>query len=200
MAISPAFWLSIVTLVFSVLVVLSLLWYTFKTGISPMPSSARFRGVIAAVLKKTGKEPVIDLGSGWGGLVVDVAARYPERRVIGYELSPVPWFVSVVRKKLRRLPNLVLYRRNFLEEELPAGTILICYLFGGGMERLERKLVTKMLSSPDSKCPLPAYLVLSNTFAFPRIKPDQVYKLNDMYNTPVYLYKITSTHFTLLEI
>ncbi len=49
--------------------VVSILWFTLKTDISPMPSSLQARlAILSACEQVDGKRVVVDLGSGWGTL------------------------------------------------------------------------------------------------------------------------------------
>lgn len=161
------------------LVALSIVWFTLQTGISPMMSSKKARQVMLASINKPVKGPLIDLGSGWGTLVIAVARKYPNQQVIGYELSWFPWLVSIIRKYSLRLDNLTLYRKDFNNVELSNASILFCYLFSEGMVTLHEKLQREQLSE---------VLIVSNTFALPSCQPTNVVKLNDAYHTPIYVY------------
>ena len=71
----------------------------------------------------------MDLGSGWGNLVVNFARKYPNHRVVGYELSLIPFLVSYFLKIVFQLKNLALKRRNFLHEDFQDNVVFICYLY-----------------------------------------------------------------------
>ena len=159
---------------------ISIVLATMKTGISPSPSSGRTVRAIVAAVEKTGAGPMVDLGSGWGTLVTALAKRYPDRQVIGYELSFVPWLFSSIRKSLSGLDNLTFYRRDFLNADLPDASVLTCYLFPGGMVSLEEKLERDNIRD---------VLIVSSTFALPSSEPVKVIRVKDMYSTPVYLYR-----------
>lgn len=148
-----------------------------------MPSSAAVRKIILDEVGIAGEGAVIDAGSGWGTLVIRIASRYPERKVTGYELSTIPWVVSVILKKIRRLPNLTLYRRDFLRADLSDAAIMVCYLYPGGMRTLEKKLEEENMR---------VHTVISSTFAFPSCTFDKVIHANDMHRSPVYVYSINS--------
>lgn len=172
---------AIILLVLAVL--LSIVWYSVRTGISPMPSSANVRKIIMDEVGNAAEGTVVDAGSGWGTLVIHFAARYPERKVTGYELSPIPWLVSLVRKKIFRLDNLRIYRRDFLKADLRNAGIIVCYLYPGGMDKLEKKLKEEQAG---------IHTVISSTFAFPSCTFDKVIHANDMHRSPVYVYYINS--------
>ena len=117
--------------------------------------------MIAAV-KDSGTGPIVDLGSGWGTLVIAFAGKYPDRQVVGYELSLVPWVFSLIRKKISGLSNLTLYRKDFMDADLSAAAVLTCYLFPGGMVSLKEKLDRDKINE---------VLIVSSTFALPSSEP-----------------------------
>lgn len=153
---------------------------SMKTGISPSPSSGKVSRAIAAAAENSGTGPIMDLGSGWGTLVVALAKKFPHRQVVGYELSLVPWLFSSIRKYVSGLNNLTLYRRDFLHADLSGAAVLTCYLFPGGMVSLKDKLERDNIND---------VLIVSNTFALPASEPIKVIRVKDMYRTPIYLYR-----------
>ena len=63
---------------------------------------------------ETGTGTIIDLGSGWGNFVIPIAKRYPQRKIVGYELSLLPWLTSTFLKNIFGLKNLTLHRKIFI--------------------------------------------------------------------------------------
>lgn len=158
----------------------SIIWYSVRLGISPMPSS---RKACAAIISAGGDlpaGPIVDLGSGWGTLVFAVAKKYKKNQVIGFEKSFFPWLVSVSIKFIFNISNVKFYREDFLEADLSGASTLLCYLFPAGMYALEKKL------EKDGGLPL---LVISNTFAMPSWRGAVVVNIDDIYKTPIYIYK-----------
>ena len=166
-------------LVFVLLAVMSIVWTTLQTGISPMMSSGMACQAMLASIDRPANNPLIDLGSGWGTLVIALARKYPRQQVIGYELSWFPWLVSIILKYSLRLNNLTLYRKDFKKAELSNASILFCYLFPGGMVALHEKLKRELSNE---------ILIVSNTFALPSCQPTKVIRLKDIYQTPIYVY------------
>ena len=171
--------LVIIFLVLVILTVLSIVWSTLKTGISPMMSSSKASQTMIAEIDTHEKGSVIDLGSGWGTLVIAVAKKYPNKQVIGYELSWFPWLVSIILKYSLRLGKLTLYRKDFKNAELSTASTLVCYLFPRGMVTLQERLAHEVLNK---------VTIVSNTFALPLCKPTKIIKLKDFYQTPIYVY------------
>lgn len=171
--------LELVLFVFVLVIALSIVWSTLQTGISPMMSSGKACQAMLASTSMSANGPLIDLGSGWGTLVIALAREHPLQQVIGYELSWFPWLVSIIRKYCLRLDNLTIYRKDFKNAELNNASILFCYLFPGGMAALHKKLKRELFND---------VLIVSNTFALPSCQPIKIIKLKDVYQTPIYVY------------
>jgi hypothetical protein len=171
--------LKLILLALLLLVVISIVWSTLRTGISPMPSSRKACHAMLASTDRPINGHLIDLGSGWGTLVIALARKYPRQQVIGYELSWFPWLVSIIRKYVLRLDNLTLYRKDFKKARISDASILFCYLFPGGMISLDEKLKREQSNE---------ILIVSNTFALPSCQPTKVIRLKDIYKTPIYVY------------
>ncbi|BBB30467.1 class I SAM-dependent methyltransferase [Neptunomonas japonica] len=173
------FFVELILVLFAFLIALSIVWSTLQTGISPMMSSGKACQAMLASTSPPANGPLIDLGSGWGTLVVALAREYPHHQVIGYELSWFPWLVSIIRKYSLRLDNLTIYRKDFTKADLGNASVLFCYLFPGGMDALHKKLKRELFHE---------IRIVSNTFALPSCEPVNVTKLKDIYQTPVYVY------------
>ncbi len=171
-------------ILFTLAVGVSIAWSTLRVGISPMPSSKLARQVILRLTEETGAGPIIDLGCGWGNLVIPLALKFPHRQIVGYELSIMPWLTAVILKKVLRLKNLQLYRQDFLKSDWSGAEVIVCYLYPGGMDSIKNKIESE---ESDIR------FVVSNNFALTSHQPDKTIRLNDFYNSPVYLYQLKST-------
>ena len=87
----------------------SLVWFTLRTGISPMPSNRAQRDAILAAIGEAPEGPIYELGAGWGTLACAIADRHPTVHVVAFELSWLPYLVL----KLRARPNLEVRRADF---------------------------------------------------------------------------------------
>jgi len=172
---------AVMLLITAVFITVSLIYNTLKVGISPMPSSIKAYNVMMKLVDETGTGSIIDLGSGWGSFVIRIAIKNPERQVVGYEVSLLPWFLSVLLKKIFGLKNLTLHRQNFYEADLSTASVLVCYLYPEAMSNIQHKL---LLEQPNID------FLISNNFALPSRKADKTVRLNDFYKSPVYLYKL----------
>ena len=150
-------------------------------GISPMPSSAKAREVIIQLTVNTGTGPIVDLGSGWGNLIIPLAKKYPQRKIVGYEISLTPWLITKLLKTIFSLNNLEVYRKDFLQKELSSAEVLICYLYPEGMKTLANKLTSEKNT---------ARFLISNYFSLPSQQPEKTIQLDDFYKSPIYLYHL----------
>ena len=173
--------LEIIAVVSILLIVISIAWSTARVGISPTPSSGKARDVMIKLMADTSAGPVYDLGSGWGGLVIRLARKYPDRKIVGYEVSFVPWLVSVFFKKMLGLPNLEIYKKNFLQADLSGADVLVCFLHTDGMRQLAQKLTAGEGFNG---------FLISNYFALPSCQPEVSMRINDFYQSPIYCYRL----------
>lgn len=166
-------------------ITVSLIYSSVTLGISPMPSSNKAYNTMMALVDETGTGSIVDLGSGWGNFVIRIAKRNPQRQVVGYELSLLPWLTSTLLKKVLGLKNLTLHRENFYNVNLTGASVLVCYLYPDAMDRIKTKL---LLEKPNVN------FLISNNFALPLWPSVKVIPLNDFYKSPIYLYKISNTN------
>ncbi len=158
-----------------------LLAYSVRTGISPVPTTPRVAEALLALVPEIPPGTVYELGSGWGNLAVALARRFPDRPVMAYELSPLPWLASRLWLHLFPQANLTLRRADFFEAPLGRAALVACYLYPGAMGRLAPKLERELAAGT---------LVLSNCFAVPGWLPAIVTHAGDAYGTKVYLYRM----------
>jgi hypothetical protein len=136
----------------------SLVLSVVVTGVPALASSRSETRDVIALLQQAQLPPnavIIDLGSGWGTLVVALARAFPDARVHGVEMSPLPYWVS--RLRTRGLANVSLRWGNFFRSDLQHADAITCYLMPGLMPR-----VRDMLDSGLK----PGTPVVSNTFLF----------------------------------
>ena len=158
------------------LILICIVYTSVKIGIAPMPSSFKSAHKMNEISLSVGKNSVLDLGSGFGFLALYFAWKNPQVKIIGYETSFFPWVFSLSLKYLFRCENLTFYRKDYLYIDIPVDCLIICFLFPKGMTLLEDKLKNS------------SNRVISNTFSFTNKKPLDIYTINDLYKTKIYLY------------
>lgn len=152
----------------------SLVYFTLRTGISPVPSNGPQRDAILAALGDAPEGPIYELGAGWGTLACAIADRHPTVQVVAFELSWLPWLVL----RLRARPNLEVRRADFLKADLGGARVLVCYLFRGGMSALQEKLAHAT-----------GFRLITHTFSVHGWAAESEQTLGDFYRTHVFVYR-----------
>jgi hypothetical protein len=76
---------------------LALYWTTFRTQVPFYPSGPGTWNAVANLLPVGRPIKFIDIGSGLGGLVLNLEQRRRDSSFAGIELAPLPWFISWMR-------------------------------------------------------------------------------------------------------
>jgi hypothetical protein len=186
MSIEVVFFILCVAVLFATSI--SILVTTLTTGSPPTPSSPSLRREIIAMIAAAdaGDGVFYELGSGWGGLARAMARANPDRTVIGLERGFIPWAVAAGGNRLYGPGNLRFRRADFcrraLEDAaLEDAALAVCYLSGDTLRRAAPIL---------EQCLPTGCAVISATFAWPGRKPVVARTAGDLYNSPVYLYRI----------
>jgi methyltransferase family protein len=171
--------LLIVLLVPLALVFLIVLWGAMN-GIGPSPTTAKQKRALFAALPDQISGNIYELGSGWGGLAIALARRYPNCCVIGVENSPIPFLYSLLHTRISGLPNLHLHWKNIQEESLENPSLIVCYLHTGAMRRLKSKLEQDLHGDT---------WIVSNTFSFHGWDAVRTVEIHDLYHSRIYVYR-----------
>jgi hypothetical protein len=175
--------------------VISIVYMSWRNGITPMPTSHLVRQAITKELNQLSRQLPglwVEAGSGWGTLALHVGRNCKGIIVIGIENSIIPLWTS----KLLAWISLGLHRNR--NDEIPssvtflAGDIytyssyaaadgVLCYLYPGAMKRLSPILRQQLA---------PGTTIISVCFALPDWVPDKVIVCKDLYRTRVYIYSI----------
>lgn len=140
-----------------------------------MPTSSKARRALLDLAPAQVEGEILELGSGWGTLLAPLAEKY-SNPITGYERSPIPFLFSWIR--LKNKPHVTLRWQDFFQADMSQAGLIVCYLYPGAMESLQKKEFKK-----DT-------WILSNTFAMPGWTPVASKRLDDIYGTWIYLYRI----------
>jgi len=127
------------------LFLLALYWSTYRTQVPYYPSNRAVWGAVAALLPQAGEagqSSVIDIGSGLGGFVLDMARR-PGIVATGIELAPLPWLLSSLRAKAQGSPARFL-RGDYETLDFAQYELVFAYLSPAAMDALWRKAAREM--------------------------------------------------------
>jgi SAM-dependent methyltransferase len=145
------------------LFLLLLYWSTFRTQVPYYPSGRRVWDAVAGRLPAGRPLRVIDIGSGLGGLVLDLARRRPDCDVGGIELAPLPWLASRLRAWAARSPAHFL-RGDYERLDFGDYDVVFAYLSPAAMGGLWRKAGAEMK---------PGSVLVSYEFPIAEREPDQ---------------------------
>lgn len=185
---------TILTVLFAVIVlgavpiVLSLEYYAWKSKVIAAPSVPWMRAAVIrrleTELKQAGVEaPVIlELGSGWGTLALAAAKIAPKGTVIGYEISPIPLWVSRARALYGGYKNTKFVSADLFKEDFCKADVVMTYLTMPHMERLKPKFEAELK---------PGAIVICNTFHVPDWVPNSEETIqNFVYTLKVFTYVV----------
>lgn len=156
-------------------------YYAHKLKVVPMPTLPWVQTQILEALKAEVPSPaplIYELGSGWGGLAYALARQFPEGRVIGYELSPVPFLISFF---LRKRPNLKFSRKDVLTQSYHDADIVVFYLMPHLIERLKPLLMEQLP---------PGTLVVASGFPIKGWAPKHTIPLKKGLERSLYVYRV----------
>ncbi|WP_426107026.1 SAM-dependent methyltransferase [Massilia sp. TSP1-1-2] len=139
LAISPRVFLA------GFLFLLALYWSTFRTQVPYYPSGRRVWDEVARLLPLERPLRVIDIGSGLGGLVLELAKRRPHAQCEGIELAPLPWLVSRLRAKMANSGARFL-RGDYEQLNFAHYDAVFAYLSPAAMSALYKKAAREMRS------------------------------------------------------
>lgn len=154
---------------------------SFQKYAPPVRCSGRLKKmVLDEIIKLLENAPdgqqIVDLGSGWGTLLLPLAKRFPEHRFIGLERAFTPFYISSFRA--RKMPNLQFKRDDFFKYDLSQTNIVLMFLIGFMMPKVTTKCLKEL--------PKGAKAVVVR-FPFTDVTPDKVVDLgNDMEKLYIY--------------
>jgi SAM-dependent methyltransferase len=143
---------------------LAVFWSTYRTQVPYYPSSPKVWDAVAALLPAGRPVAAIDVGSGLGGLVLELARRRPESRFTGIELAPLPWLASRVRAWFSA-SRARFVRGDYETIDFGRYDLVFAYLSPAAMDALWRKASAEMR---------PGSLLVSYEFAIAAREPDRI--------------------------
>lgn len=160
------------------LLMLGLYWSTFRTQVPLYPSSPAVWRAVAQLLPPGPGLRLMDVGSGLGGLVLELARRRPDADIAGIELAPLPWLCCRLRARLGGSTARFL-RGDYERLDFGAYDVVFAYLSPAAMAPLWAKAAAEMR---------PGALLLSYEFMIPVKPPDRtIFATPD--GPPLYLWR-----------
>lgn len=159
-------------------------YYQRSMKVSPMPTPASTRQAMLEAITHPAPKVIAELGSGWGGIAIEAARKYPQAQVTGFEGSLMPLLFSKIRAAFHpRLRNLRFVKKNFFHENMQDVDVVLCYLSNPHMAQLEPKLHGELKEGAE---------VISSTFFMPHWRVREQKMVGGLYDTDVYIYEKTA--------
>ncbi len=181
-------WIIIVCLVCLAVIFISLLGIyllvssLFMKYAPPVRSSGKLKqAILSDIAKELDKLPngrlVVDLGSGWGTLLVPLAKKFPQHQFLGIERAFLPYLFSCFR--VRKLDNISFLRQDFYQYNLKKADIVVMFLIGFMMPTVTEKIVQEVKGGAK---------IYASRFPLVNIQADEVISLGSKMET-YYIYK-----------
>lgn len=155
LALDPAWFLAAFVLL------LSLYWTTYRTRVPLFLSNRNTCERLSSLLPTGAKSRLLDLGCGFGGVLLAVHRLKPEAILVGRELAPLPAWIA--RTRLRNVAGADVRRGDFWREDLSHYDLVYAFLSPEPMSKLWAKARAEMQ---------PGSLFVSNTFGVDETAPD----------------------------
>ncbi len=120
-----------------------LYWSSFRTQVPFYPSRRFASQAVSRLLPSDRSIRFIDIGSGLGGLVLNLAATLPKSEFVGIELAPLPWLISHLRTLFSNT-SAQFIRGDYQDLDFSQFDVVFAYLSPAAMDVLWSKAKAEM--------------------------------------------------------
>ena len=173
--------LELVVVCATLLVAGVVVWDSVRIGAPPLPSSPGMRSAMLSLLPEVEHCVALEVGAGWGGLAIATARARPTWEVTAVEQARVPFAFCWLRQRLLGPENLTVVYGDGLEALFENADVVTCYLLPETMLALRDRL---------EACGRPGSVLLSAAFGVRGWVPERSLRLDDLYNTEVFRYRL----------
>ncbi len=160
---------------------LLLFYWNSVSGVPLYLTNRETRAALAGLLPEAGGFRFVDLGSGFGGPLIDLAGRRPDGEFVGVESAPMPYAATRLRLLLQRRPNAAVRYGDLMKHDLAPYDVVYCFLSPVPMPALYEKAKREMR---------PGSLFVSNTFAVPDRPADEMRAVADGRRTTLHVWRM----------
>ena len=154
-------------------------WSTYRTRVPLYLSSERACERLAQLIPLDASARFLDLGCGFGGVMLALRRLRPKLQIAGLEVAPLPSWLA--RMRLRGDACSAVHRKDFWEEDFSGYDVVYAFLSPEPMERLWRKARAQMR---------PGALFISNSFVVPDVAPDLTLPLSHGGTRALYVWRV----------
>jgi hypothetical protein len=160
-------------------VVLAVYWNAARWRVPLYLTNATAHRALAELMPPNAR--VIDLGHGFGGTVLALAAARPDLTVEGLESAPIPYALSRLHALLKPRAKAWLGYGNFWRRTIARYDVVYAFLSPVPMQALYSKAQAEMR---------PGTLFVTNSFPVPARAADDVKILADRRGTRLFIYRM----------
>ena len=136
---------------------------------------------IAELAPSNANARIVDLGCGFGGVVLVCAKARPGACVLGVETAPLSFMIAWLRLKFSGLQNAEIAFRSIWRTDLSDADLVYAFLSPAPMAKLHGKIRAEMK---------PGSVFVSNSFDVPGEDPDQILELDDRRRTRLLIWRL----------
>jgi SAM-dependent methyltransferase len=162
------------------LLLLLFYWSSFRTRVPLYLSDRKAWQALASLLPDARPFRMIDLGSGFGGVLFHLEARFPQGQFSGVEIAPAPWLISRLRARLRH-SRVDFMRRDYARLDLGAFDVVFAFLSPAAMPDLWQQAERQMR---------PGSLFVSLSFGVDARPPERVIPLAEGERHTLYAWRM----------
>ena len=153
---------------------------TLFTRVPYYPTDSEVYSKIEELVKDAGAKSFLDIGSGFGGLLVYLGKRNPDLLITGVEISPLAFLLSWLRFSTLGPRNVKIRFKSFWKVDFSEFDFVYAFLAPPPMEAIWEKVSSEMRE--DS-------VFVTNTFEVPA-KETEVIDLEDNRQSRLYVFSM----------
>lgn len=158
-------------------------WGVARTRVPLFLSGRRVWRALDPLLPAGRPYTFLDVGSGLGGLVLDLARRHSSGHFTGIEIAPAPWLISRLRAWYAR-SRVRFLRGDYAHLDLGVFDVVFAYLSPAAMPALWAQAQAQMR---------PGSVLVSLAFDVPGVSPDEVVEIAPGARHTLYVWRMPRT-------
>ncbi len=173
-------WVFLLALIGMVAIYAPALW----TRVPYYPTHRAAYALILAELPADRPFVFLDIGCGFGDLLLFLQSRRPLGTFIGYEIGVLPWIWGTIRVKLRGKKSIAIRFQDMWRASLTEYDFVYTFLSPAAMDRMWEKVSHEMR---------PGSVFITNTFPVP-VQAHETIAVKDPRNSKLYIHRMGREH------